>query len=237
MVKYIAMLCLVFACEVSYAQEPDWFSRVPIPTAEDVVEAPSDSESPTESPDAGLQQALAANLEQTMRLNDEMQKVVKEAGDAIDRINSFEPVTMDQVRAEIQLALGNRPAFTEDEIREFARDEIKKYHATVKMPNGSLKTIEADSVEVTVAGESGTFLVPAGGVVVEVNGKPVRGAGRVVSGGSVQYMGVTEDLQLKTIPNAIGQAGQRIMFNAPLGRSTCRQVWNPATRRYERVCN
>lgn len=122
--------------------------------------------------------------------------------------------------------LKGRPAFTEAEIRAFAKDEIEKFHAQVKMPSGEVKTVQASSVQATVAGYSGVFEVPPGGVVTHINGQPVgrsNGWVRTVdrsTNRTVMAAGQVPGYSVRAMPV---RSGVRF-FAAPRSNSTCRIV-------------
>lgn len=122
--------------------------------------------------------------------------------------------------------LKSRPAFTEAEIRAFAKDEIEKFHAQVKLSSGEVKTVKAQSVQATVNGFSGTFEVPPGGVITHINGQPVnRSNGWVrtvdpVSNRTVSAVGQVPNYRVQMQPV---RSGVRF-FAAPRSNSTCRIV-------------
>lgn len=138
---------------------------------------------------------------------------------------------VDAAIAELQA----RPHFTEDQIREFARDEAKKLVATVHMPDGTTKQVAAKGVvpvaenknnTVSIRGYAGTFDIPEGGYITHIDGQPVVRtvlaatveASRVV--GNVQVAGVTRSFSV----HAARQGRNSIRFFAAPRATTCRIV-------------
>lgn len=135
------------------------------------------------------------------------------------------PVDLSGILREIA-ELKARPAFTEEEIRSFAKDEIQKFHAEVKMKDGTVKTVEATGVQVSVNGYSGKFEVPPGGVVTAINGVPVspsNGWTRVVNPATNRtssVFGQTPNFNVRAVPS---RSTVRF-FASPRSNGTCRIV-------------
>lgn len=135
------------------------------------------------------------------------------------------PVDLSGILRDIA-ELKSRPAFTEAEIREFAKDEIAKFHAEVKLKDGSTQKIEAKNVQMSVTGYSGTFDVPEGAVITSIDGVPVsstNGWTRVVNraGRVSSVVGQTPNYNVRAVPlrnNSIR------FFASPRSSGTCRIV-------------
>lgn len=204
-----ALLCVV---------QSDWISTVTVnePVAE-VAEAP-----PVRECNCGdVSGILMAHEQDIQNLKAEIEELRKRQLTQ----KSFAPVDLTGIERKLA-ELQSRPAFTEQEIREFAKDEIKKFHATVRLPNGESKDIPASDMKVSVNGYAGTFDVPEGGVVTHINGVPVgqsNGWVRTVdpaTNRTLSATGVVQDYTVRAVPSTRNRVR---FFAAPQG-STCRIV-------------
>lgn len=224
-------------------QDTDWLSTVTVPEEPPAVKAEADwigTVSPTApakddackcdcEKDIDALGVMAFAHEQ--EIND-LKAAVEELRQKMLTTKSTEPVDLSGILREIA-ELKARPAFTESEIRAFAKEEIQKFHAEVKMPSGEVKKIEATDVKVTVNGYSGTFEVPPGGVVTSIDGKPVGSSnGWVrsvdpVTRRTTSMVGQTDNFNFRAVP----QQNNVRFFALPRANSTCRIVNGV------RVCN
>lgn len=251
---FLLIVVSVLACSCAMAQaDLDFLSDVRIKAEEskpapgvDAAQAMVDElVAAAKDARAAADEARVAATQATVAASD-AKKAVADLATNAPVSSPFGGVTIEEVDAAIAKAIADRPAFTESEIREFAKDEIKKHlEAKVKMPDGTVKTVESSTCEVTVNGYEGTFKVPVGGKIVSVDGRPVSSSASMQTANGTVYMGRTSDIQMQTVPMADYSQPQVIRFNSipqSFGKSmtrqgTCRNVWNAATGRFERRCN
>lgn len=209
----IAYLILAFL-----PQQADWISTVTVPesspppaVAEDCVCANCDCED--------LSAVVIAHEQEIA----DLKAAVEELRQKHLATKVTAPVDLSGILREIA-ELKARPAFTEAEIRAFAKDEIEKFHAEVKLKDGTTQKVEATDVKVSVNGFSGQFEVPPGGVITHINGVPVgsnNGWTRTVNPVTRQttsVVGQTPRFNVRAVPR---QGGVRF-FAAP--RGTCQIV-------------
>jgi hypothetical protein len=199
----------------------DWMSKVIVPVEE--AQQGGDAEaSIVDEVRALVDRAEAAQIlaQEAAELSVANAKLAKEAAESTRTFASSSEI--ESLRQQLD-ELRGRPAFTEDEIREFAKDEIKKAsEAQVKMPDGSVKTIQADTFEATVAGYSGTFTVPVGGRIVSVDGQPLTQ--RAIYGESI--IASTGHVTMQAAPSfqASDSRGVKVRFWSLPSTSQCRMV-------------
>lgn len=204
-----ALLCVV--------QQSDWISTV---TVDEPVEqvAPEPVRECNCGDVDGVLMAHEADIQQ-------LKIAVEELRQKQLATKSFPPVDLSGIERKLA-ELQSRPAFTEEEIREFARDEIKKWEATVKLPTGETKTVAASDVQVSVNGYAGTFDVPPGAVITAINGVPVgqrNGWTRTVeptTRRTLSATGTVQDYTVRAVPAPRG----RVRFFAAPQSGTCRIV-------------
>jgi hypothetical protein len=234
MVKF--MFAFLLLTTATFAQDPDWLASVPPPAGKAVqaeVEEIDEPEVPAEAPvevPADVSEGQPTPAPEAQSLIDELLAAAKEARDAaqeareaamvantsVSVVKSFDTLTMDDVNDAIRAALADRPSFTEQEIRAFAKDEIKKYlEAQVRTSSGEVKTIKSNSLQMTVNGYEGTFEVKEGERIIAIDGKPVSNSKmRIQTPQGTVFMASSPDYFLKTdpIPVQAFQAPQTVRF-------------------------
>lgn len=265
MVRIIIAMAIAFTLvSLSYGQEgkalPDWIKHLPkvepVSPETEVAPTPKEDYPPSVlpvSPLDGVLQEVASVLAEAKQWTNAARDAARDAREATEEAKVASKMMKSMQYGDWQgdadrltkleeavAELKARKQWSEDEIRVIAKDEAEKLiKATVKMPDGTTKEVGADSIQVSVSGYSGTFSVPKGGRIVAVDGRPVGNVTimRNVDNPQKQVQfAVTDSVQLQSVP----QSQNKVRFWSLPSRaasSTCRQVWNPATRRYEQRCN
>jgi hypothetical protein len=197
--------------------EPDWISKIRVPAeVVDVTEPADIPVSPLDDLMQRMEQAIESANSAAASANAAAASV-KTTGfdfDSESRIKALEDAV-----AELQ----SRKQWTEGEIRSLAKDEAEKLmKATVRGVDGSVREVGATSMQVSVAGYSGTFEVKPGERIVAVNGQPIVQRAAVsyrVHGEPVQaMMATTPSVQLQTMPQ---QRGVVRFWNLPTRNGQC----------------
>jgi hypothetical protein len=176
---------------------------------------------------------LRTVMDEVKAATEEAKAAASDATSAANEARALRTSNMSAVDAAIA-ELQSRPYFTEEQIREFAREEAKKLVATVQMPDGTSKQVVAKDVVpvaekkdnvVQITGYAGTFEVPEGGYISHIDGQPVARqqivasaqAARIV--GNVPVAGVTRSYSIHAT-----RQGSGIRFFATPRATTCRIV-------------
>jgi hypothetical protein len=261
MVRFIIAMAIAFTLvSLSYGQGkavPDWIKNLPtveVTPEPEVTPTPTPAEdyppsvlpvSPLDGVLEEMQSVIADAKQATKRANDAAEKaeVATKIMRSMQKVGDWQDDADRLTKLEEAVAeLKSRKQWSEDEIRVIAKDEAEKLiKATVKMPDGTTKEVGADSIQVSVNGYSGTFSVPKGGRIVAVDGRPVGGVTMMSNADNPQepvQFAVTDSVQLQSVPRQQGIVRfWSLPSRAASANKTCRQVWNPATRRYEQRCN
>lgn len=218
-------LAMTLVCATSYGQ--NW-----------IEDSPQDWLTELQTQQASMQDLLdelRVVMDDVKKATDAANNAAADAQAAASEARALRLSNTSELEAAIQ-ELRSRPAFTEEEIRAFAREEAQKLVATVKLPDGSTKEVKASDVvpvaeskgnTVSILGYAGTFDVPEGGYITHIDGKPVA-ATRVVATsapavrivGRVTSAGTTDDYQFQ----ATRVGGSRVRFFATPRATTCRIV-------------
>lgn len=222
MVKVIfALLIAMLLGACAFAQaEPDWLKK---DVSKYVDETKEGNESvlpvPDPVPTSPLDDLLQRAEDAIKRANDAADMAEKAANKA-NAVKMPEPVKFDfDTEARLKALedavsqLQARKEWTEGEIRTLAKDEAEKVmKATVKSPDGTVREVGASSMQVTVAGYSGTFEVKPGERIVAVNGQPIVQRAvmsqRVIVNDSPMMMqstlATTPTVQMQSVPQRQG---------------------------------
>lgn len=204
--KSLLITLVICSCASAQGWLPDEspIEEFPIPEISNVFQAPSVTNS---------------WLEDLQKHSDTMQESI----DDLTRKVSNLQAEVDDIK--------NRPSFTEEQIRAFAKEEASKLVATVNMPDGTKKQVASKDVTPVmehhnVVGYSGSFDVPAGGWISEIDGQPVS---RTFSPAPQQAIRVVGNVlsaartQAYTI-HAARQSEGTVRFFAKPAQGTCRIV-------------
>lgn len=173
---------------------------------------------------------LSKLLEEFRSVVDEAKAAAADARVAASEARSLKATNMTSIDDEIR-KLQERPAFTEEQIRGFAADEFKKITATVTLPDGTTKSIEAKNVtpvmeKQVVAGYAGTFDVPVGGYISSIDGQPVTRQSIPATGVAARVVGNVMNGAYTNAYNvhASRQASGPVRFFAAPRQGTCSMV-------------